>query len=101
MDNTSENGGDGVEKSWEDYEILIVSMNTRYWLWKGEEYLHAMLGGEDDVPWPVGCVVIDDPRKLHKVVPEEVDLGDLWMINALSILKMRNAKRIIDIHPDI
>ena len=99
MDMSTGEGGD--EKPWDRYEIVIISMNQRFWLWRGDAYLQRMLRGESDVPWPVGCVVIDDARKLNRVVPEDVDLGDLWMINAMAMANMRSDERVVDIYPEL
>lgn len=98
MDMSGETGGGG--EGWDRYEILIISMNGRFWLLKGEAHLMPILSGGDDFPKPIGVIVIESALLLRNVVPESVDLGDLWMIQANVMARLREREVLVEIRPE-
>ncbi len=99
MDTVDTDGGGGEGAPWDRYEMVVISMNGRFFLWRGEEHIVPMLSGDEAAPWPLCCVVIDSPLNLHKVVPEDDDLGEKFMINPMAMHNMREANRVVDLHP--
>lgn len=101
MDDTGTGGEGGGGRPWPDYEILVISMNDRFWLWRGEEHLYAMLSVQEGVPFPIGCVIIPSPFLRDRVLPEDVDLGELWQINPSSMALLRSLDKVVDLHPEL
>lgn len=104
MDMTPSDGGDsggGNGGDFNRYEIVLISLNERFWLLKGDAHLKVLLSGQGEFPTPVGCLVFENHAKFAKFAPEGADLGDLWMINPLIVGRLRENKQIVDLHPDV
>lgn len=90
------NEGGGHER----YEILLVSVNDRFWLVKGMKHLDPMLAGSDDFPKPVGCVVFRTHARMRGFLPEGLDLGACWQINSWVILRLKEQEQLVELFPE-
>lgn len=89
-------GGDG-----DRYEIMLIAMNDRFWLARGEQHMTAMLSGEGEFPTPVAVMNFENHFKLRAFLPEGTDLGGMWQINPLIVVRLRENDQIVDLYPDV
>lgn len=88
------------ERGNDRYEILLVSLNERFWLLKGEKHINALLSGSDNFPKPVGCLVFKDYSRLKTIIPGGLDFGSLWLINPNIVTRLKEEKQLVELFPE-
>jgi hypothetical protein len=74
--------------------IVLIGAEESYWLLNGEEYLSAMLSGEDYYPTPVIYYEYDSLFALNMDLEEGVALNSLWAIHPGIIGRLRREEHI-------
>lgn len=90
----------GGENDHNRYDILLVSLNARYWLVRGIEHLDTMLKGQGTFPTPVGCMIFRNHAHMRSVVPPNVDLAACWMINPLIVHRLKENAQLVEFYPE-
>ncbi len=83
-----------VEEIEEAAHIVLIGAEESYWLLKGEEYLSAMLSGEEFYPTPVIYYEYDSMYELNMDLDEGVLLSSLWGIHPGIIGRLRREDHI-------
>jgi hypothetical protein len=92
------NGGGGGDH--DRYEILLISVNERFWLVRGSEHIDPMLANNGYFPTPVGCVVFRTHARMRDFLPQGLDLGSCWMINPLIVMRLKENEQLVELFPE-
>jgi hypothetical protein len=74
--------------------ILLVTVQSNYWLAMGEEFLQAMCAGDAYYPKPIVCVEFRDMAHMTSHVPTGVE--GLWAIHPDIVGRLRRSNEIVD-----
>ncbi len=74
--------------------VIVVGADESYWLLSGEEYLSAMLSGEEFYPTPVIYYEYNSLYELNMDLEEGVVLNSLWGIHPGIIGRLRQDDHI-------
>lgn len=75
-------------------QIVLIGFGDSYWLLHGEEYLSAMLSGEEYYPTPVIYYEYDSMFELTLDLEEGTLIGSLWGIHPGIIGRLRREELI-------
>lgn len=74
--------------------VIVVGADESYWLLSGEEYLSAVLSGEEFYPTPVIYYEYNSLYELNMDLEEGVVLNSLWSIHPGIISRLRQDDHI-------
>ena len=74
--------------------MILIGAGEGYWLLSGEEYLSALLSGEEFYPTPVIYYEYDSLYELNLDLEEGVMLNSLWGIHPGIIGRLRREDHI-------
>lgn len=74
--------------------ILLIGAEDNYWLLSGEDYLSAMLSGEEYFPKPVIYHEYDSLFELQLSLEEGLILNSLWGIHPGIIGRLKREEHI-------
>ncbi|MBL1437529.1 MAG: hypothetical protein COB08_015180 [Rhodobacteraceae bacterium] len=74
--------------------IILIGTEDSHWLLRGEEYLSAMLSGEEFYPTPVIYYQYDSLYELSMDLEEGVLIGSLWGIHPGIISRLKREEHI-------
>lgn len=81
----------------EGYEIVMLGLNGRFWVLRGEEHLSAMLANRSGWPQPAAAVMLESHAQLVSVLPEGADIGDMHMVNGWIVERLRGDAQIVEL----
>lgn len=79
-------------------EVVIISLQDRYWLANGIDHLDAILAGERTYPTPVMCVAFRDQKHLASYIEGGTD--GLWILRIEIVERLRREGELRDVTAD-